>query len=80
MLKEFIRHPLGKDFFDTHIERMIKGMCEAGLIPAEMAEEALKIDNSQSNEGLLDQTVSLLFDFSGVTEQEREGLFQLMNQ
>lgn len=80
MLKEFIRHPLGKDFFDTHIEQMIKGMCEAGLIPAEMAEEALKIDNSQSNEGLLDQTVSLLFDFSGVTEQEREGLFQLMNQ
>lgn len=80
MMKEFVLHPLGKLFFDTHIEAMIKGMSAAGLIPKDMAETVLIENKEQAMNGMMEQAVSLLLDFSGVSHREREALFMEMNR
>ena len=59
---------------------MMYGMSAAGLFPQEMAEQMLQAGAEKGMESLLTQSVSLLLDFSGVTEEERENLFADMNQ
>lgn len=80
MIKEFIRHPMGAEFFQAHFEGMMRGMSAAGLIPEELLAPVLAAGPEKGMEGLLDQTVSLLFEFCGICQQEREALFASMNR
>jgi beta-glucosidase len=80
MLRQFVLHPVGKEFFDTHYEAMLRGMSAAGLVPEEMIEAVLAAGSQAGMDGLLDQATSILLDFSGVSKEEREALFQSMNE
>lgn len=80
LMKDFVLHPVGKEFFHGHYADMVRGMSAAGLFPAEMAEEVLQTGAEKGMENLLAQSVSLLLDFAGVSMEEREKLFADMNQ
>ncbi len=80
LIKDFVLHPVGRKFFEEHFAAMMYGMSAAGLFPQEMAEQMLQAGAEKGMESLLTQSVSLLLDFSGVTEEERENLFADMNQ
>lgn len=80
MIKEFVQHPIGKKYFLEHFEAMTRGMSAAGLIPADMLESVLAKGPEMGMEDLLNQTVSILLDFSGCSAKEREELFSFMNR
>lgn len=80
MIKEFVLHPIGEKFFLEHFEGMMRGMSAAGLIPAKMIEPVIAAGPEKGMEGLLDQTVSLMLDFNGISLEERQSLFAAMNQ
>lgn len=79
MIKEFVMHPAGKKFFLEHFEGTMRGMSAAGLVPAEMLESVFVAGPEKGMEGLLDQTISLMLDFCRISAQEREALFESMN-
>ncbi len=80
LMKDFVLHPVGKDFFNRHYVDMMRGMSVAGLFPAEMMDQVLQAGAEKGMENLLTQSVSLLLDFAGITAEEREELFADMNQ
>lgn len=80
LMKDFVLHPVGKDFFNEHYTDMVRGMSAAGLFPAEMVEQVLQAGTEKGIDNLLTQSVSLLLDFAGVTDEERKKLFSDMNQ
>lgn len=80
LMKDFVLHPVGKDFFNEHYADMVRGMSAVGLFPAEMVEQVLQAGAERGMENLLTQSVSLLLDFAGVTDEERKKLFADMNQ
>ena len=79
MLKEFMRHPIGEKYFADHYAAMMHGMSAAGLFPAEMVDQMLQAETAQGLESLLEQPVSILLDFAGISEAERDELFRSLN-
>ncbi|NLO83820.1 MAG: glycosyl hydrolase [Clostridiales bacterium] len=82
LMKDFIMHPFGKTYFADHVEHMFTGMAKVGVIPEEALAQMKRGDGTFEAQGLetmMALPISLMLSFSGISEEEKQSLFQAMN-